>query len=647
MTMQKIITRYIAIVVIVSALVISGLSWIMQEQSAKASAEKNAQVKLEQIISTLDNNKKELQNLTESLNEDYLTRAYAFAYIIQTNPSVLDSLSELEKIKNLLRVDELHVINEKGILYAGTIPKYYGMEFSSTKQTSEFLSILDHGGYLVQDIQPNGAEKKIFQYIGVARQDRKGIVQIGLAPTRILEAQKKNKISYIISRMPMDEGTAVFAIDKEEGTIVAHSDDKLVDKKVDTIGISLKKLLEIDGSKTITLNHNKIFCVTKDYDDMLLGITFTNTALFENRMMVMITALISLLLIGVVMILTMRYLIKRKIVAGIHQIMNDVSQITSGNLDTVATTDNTPEFKQLSSDINKMVRSILDASVKVSKVIDIVDMPIGVFEFNHEQPQVMATDRLRLIMNWDQAKANTLYADKNAFMKELTNVMDLNRTRASNIYMLDTQPEKWIKIYMATDENGTFGVISDVTKEQEEKKKIEYERDHDPLTKLKNIKTFKRLVSHHINKANNTPCAMVMLDLDNFKLMNDCYGHEWGDCYLKAFADILKSFENEHLIAARRSGDEFCLFLYDYETPDEIRQKIQECHKILTTHTIVYPDQTVHTIHVSIGYAWYCKNLSGYVELMRAADSAMYTSKHQGKGIIVEYTEEKKNHSQP
>ena len=180
--MQKIFTRYISVVVIVALMAIFGVNWFFQEYNARKQMTEKSQMKLDQIIQTLENNEVELENLKESLDEDYLTRAYAFAYIIEQNPEVLNSQPELERIATLLNVDELHVIDENGILFAGSIPKYFGMDFHDTDQTKEFLAILeDPESCLVQDIRPNGYEQKIFQYIGVPRQDQKGIVQVGMA----------------------------------------------------------------------------------------------------------------------------------------------------------------------------------------------------------------------------------------------------------------------------------------------------------------------------------------------------------------------------------------------------------------------------------------------------------------------------------
>ncbi len=100
--MQKIFTRYISYVVAVRLFWLFRLNWALQGRNARNQMVQNSTLKLGQISQTIDNNEVELLNLKESLSEDYLTRAYAFAYIIEQNPSVLDSQQELERIAELL-----------------------------------------------------------------------------------------------------------------------------------------------------------------------------------------------------------------------------------------------------------------------------------------------------------------------------------------------------------------------------------------------------------------------------------------------------------------------------------------------------------------------------------------------------------------
>lgn len=638
--MQKIFTRYIIGVIILSSMIILVLTWKMEQLSARSSIKRNGELKLAQVISTLDNNKEELANLTESLNEDYLTRAYAFAYIIQQNPNVLDSEEELKHIQDLLMVDELHVINHKGILFAGTNPKYFGMDFHTTKQTEEFLSILNgEQEYLIQDVQPNGAEQKIFQYIGVARKDQKGIVQIGLAPTRLLETQKRNEVSYIISRIPMDLGTSLFAISKEDGTILAHSDERYLNQNISDFGTTTAILSSKKEGGFLDLSDQSVYGITMEYDDMLVCITYDKDVLYADSNITMLIIMIGILLIFTVMTLTIRHLLKIHIVNGIHRIMKDVHQITDGDLNTAVMVDNNPEFKQLSTDINKMVQSILNATVKVSKVIDIVDMPIGVFEFSHDQKQVMATNRLKEIMDWTDDQAQQLYQDKDQFMEELGKIMDMSKTSISHIYKLSTPSDKWIRIHMTIDDQGTFGVISDVTKDMKEKIEITYQRDHDALTNLKNFNTFKHHVTSLLNENTNRTAALVMIDIDNFKRINDQFGHDWGDTYLKLCAYFLTGFEGNHVISARRSGDEFCMFLHDFESKKALLDTFSSFYQMMLSYEVAFPDHSTHHLDLSAGLAWYSETLSTYEQLIHAADIALYQSKNHGKGILSIYEE--------
>ncbi len=101
--MQKIFTNYISFVVTVALLTILALNWVLLQNSTREQMVENSVLKLEQIARTLESNEVELENLKESLDEDYLTRAYAFAYIIQQNPGVLDSQQELEQVAKLIK----------------------------------------------------------------------------------------------------------------------------------------------------------------------------------------------------------------------------------------------------------------------------------------------------------------------------------------------------------------------------------------------------------------------------------------------------------------------------------------------------------------------------------------------------------------
>ena len=80
--------------------------------------------------------------------------------------------------------------------------------------------------------------------------------------------------------------------------------------------------------------------------------------------------------------------IDRYILEGISSIHNNLVKITKGNLDTRVEVDSTPEFRELSFQINKMVESLLDTTNKISKILEMVRVPIGVYEYNRDMKRV-------------------------------------------------------------------------------------------------------------------------------------------------------------------------------------------------------------------------------------------------------------------
>lgn len=633
--MQKLFIKYISIIILISSFFILCMAWIVLGYNAERSAYHSMQQKLSQTYDTLRNNDEELKTLKESLNEDYLTRAYAFAYIIQENPSILNSQSELHKVKELLQTDELHVINEKGILYAGTIPKYFGMDFATTKQTAEFLSILKgERKYLVQEVQPNGAEAKIFQYIGVKCSNSNQIAQIGIAPTRLLNAQKRVEIPYILSRMPIEEGIDLFVINKDS-EVIGHTNHTLLGKNAKQAGIGWDVAKKMTKGTSITINNTPKHGITKPYKDKLICITMKDTILYAGRNNQMIIITVCLFTIAGVTILVLNRFLKRNIIIGIQDLTKDLTRITNGNLDTHVQVNHNPEFTQISNAINKMVQSILNTTIRMANIIDVINVPIGIFEIRKNNVQVYASERIKQILCWNEQQAQTYFTNKDKFLQQL---QDYRRCpEKDGAYQIQQAPPKWIQIYLQEDDESQFGIIYDVSDEMKKKDAIRYQRDHDHLTGLRTLSCFKKDVMQKVQESsNNSMMAMVMMDLDFFKSINDTYGHDFGDIYLCHFAKHLAAIENEHVLSARRSGDEFCLFLHAYQSKDEIRLVLIQLYESLAKDPLIFPNASSKPIRMSSGISW-CNLEDGIDIWINQADKALYKSKRMHRGHFSEY----------
>ena len=171
-----------------------------------------------------------------------------------------------------------------------------------------------------------------------------------------------------------------------------------------------------------------------------------------------------------------------------------------------------------------------------------------------------------------------------------------------------------------------------------ERRRIEHERDYDILTGLYNRQAFRRTCEElfaHPEKLGHA--ALVMTDLDNLKQINDTYGHDWGDQYLRQTGRCLAQSVPSGTLCARLSGDEFLLFFYGYRSREEIRRKLEELRDALHASTSTLPNGSQLHISISAGVAWYPKDSTNYNTLKKYADFAMYQVKQSKKGEMREF----------
>ena len=170
---------------------------------------------------------------------------------------------------------------------------------------------------------------------------------------------------------------------------------------------------------------------------------------------------------------------------------------------------------------------------------------------------------------------------------------------------------------------------------------------HDVLTGLYNRHYFNTIVNYEINrskqyKRHNNKFSILMIDLDNFKTINDSFGHIVGDVVLKHIATmLLKSIRHSDL-AARLGGDEFVIVLMETDLNQAVCVANRICKKIKKAKLISPYGDTIHT-SVSIGVSNYPENSTNAIGLMSSVDTALYKAKSLGKNIIYCSNNFKKN----
>lgn len=149
----------------------------------------------------------------------------------------------------------------------------------------------------------------------------------------------------------------------------------------------------------------------------------------------------------------------------------------------------------------------------------------------------------------------------------------------------------------------------------------------DPLTGLLNRKGFDEQLKKVMQGELHIHCVGIQMDIDDFKFINDMYGHVVGDAALKSLAQDMQSYFNDNSIICRNGGDEFSAILVD-TTEEEARKKIE--HFTLQPRHITYNGEE-HPFYISLGYAEYPKDCEDVLKLIRCADMALYAVKLHGK----------------
>jgi diguanylate cyclase (GGDEF)-like protein/PAS domain S-box-containing protein len=175
------------------------------------------------------------------------------------------------------------------------------------------------------------------------------------------------------------------------------------------------------------------------------------------------------------------------------------------------------------------------------------------------------------------------------------------------------------------------GIIRDITERRSLEDQLTHQALHDPLTKLANRVLFRDRVEHALTRAKRMDCevAVLFLDLDNFKTINDTLGHASGDALLISVAERLQLCLRVSDTASRLGGDEFAVLIEDATDTEGAILVAERIREVLRTPFLLSGKQIF--VGASIGIAKSSVAKESPEELLRNADVAMYMAKNQGK----------------
>lgn len=641
--MKQLLSKYLAIVILITLLPIFFVTSFFHLKNAEQSMLEKSHITINQVENMVLQNEANIAILQEELGNEYLTRAKTAAYMLQHHPEHLRDSEEIDKIAKLLHVDEIHVFDQNGVLFAGNMPKYFGLRIDSGGQVSFFLPMLeDKSLELVQGITPNSAESKPMQYVAVWQENKEYIVQIGVVPERVMKEMEKNALSHVLSMVMLDEGSVIFVIDKKSGNIVGATNEKLLNMNMDEVGI-LSNVTNPENGFWNTIDGVECLCVYEDFEKFYIGVAEEKAYVYKNINYNILLIIFCLLFLGVIAVIAIRKYVDKLVIGDIQRVNEQLKSITAGNLDTEVHIDTTPEMHDLTHNISFMVQSLLNNARYMSYIFEMTGTEAGVYTYNDSSQQVHVTSKIGRLLMLSDDELQRLIADKALFTEKIEEIQKnkLSRTLDNKeVYRLVSpkhNQELYLQIQSVVEPPNYFGIITDRTVIVRERTQLEYERDYDLLTGVLNRRGFYQKIDAILDNISDTECGIIMmLDMDHLKYINDTFGHAGGDAALRTAAKLLLDFAKDMGVVARLSGDEFTVFLRG-ENQDVLREKIEALQQRCMETDIAMLNQITVPLRFSGGYVFVDIQNKNRQLLLEKADKALYRAKNSGRGILIEY----------
>lgn len=299
---------------------------------------------------------------------------------------------------------------------------------------------------------------------------------------------------------------------------------------------------------------------------------------------------------------------------------------------------NIREIDELSSVIEELQENILRSANRTEKILDLLNKGVGSFEFVQGSDVVAVSEAVYKMLDLQEYHGKQI--PKDLFFLKLETLKSNPVEDVSHTYQLGTENVLYYKVEEFSQDNILLGVIEDTTKEVEDLLVLNYERNYDVLTGIFNRRAFHHKVMEVMKFYDLKVAGFVMFDLDNLKYVNDTFGHDSGDVYIKTAATTLYTCLHKYGVVGRMSGDEFYAFLYGFDDKESLMATLHGLYAQFEAEPIEMPNASPFKIRISGGIAWYGDDSTDLEELKKFADFAMYKGKHTLKGEMRQFDKE-------
>ncbi|MGL1891666.1 MAG: methyl-accepting chemotaxis protein [Spirochaetaceae bacterium] len=286
---------------------------------------------LDDIVTQVNNVDKESKALKLSLNNGFLRIARSVSVLIERDESILTTDNMVDLVKKI-GIDEIHVIDSDGVLFAGSIPGFYGFDFNTSDQTKPFLRMLNDNTYeLAQDPEIRAVDSVLFQYIGVPLKNRGGLVQIGVQPKELQTLLERSSLQYIIKNHQYKSGGYAYVISPEEEKTIAHVYSDRIGTDMMSFDFSQKIIEEQNGSFEYIYNDVDLFTSFKLTPSGII-VTVIPIDVYTKNLGTVIFSLILTSALSLIILTGVMIILLKIIVSPIGIVNSALEKIAAGDL---------------------------------------------------------------------------------------------------------------------------------------------------------------------------------------------------------------------------------------------------------------------------------------------------------------------------
>ena len=339
-------------------------------------------------------------------------------------------------------------------------------------------------------------------------------------------------------------------------------------------------------------------------------------------------------------------LITKSIVNPMNEMVKVAREIQEGDRDKRLDIKTHNEFKDISELFNNMLDDVSMSEELHRTISDISDNMLFEWDFHKETMYVSDNFKEKFDIDPSEAQlANGKFLDKimtedyaEIYKRDISTLLK-NRTGHSGEYQMTTKNGSllWfsIRALCVTDRLGeplrVIGVVTDIDSEKKLELQLSERASYDFLSQLYNRSTFERELKSEIERSAHSKVAVLFIDVDDFKFINDRFGHSVGDEVIKYVAGCIKQRVKGSGFAGRFGGDEFVLCITDPKQIEEIESlSLDLIDELYEGYHSELANVSIN-VKASIGIAFYPEHGDDSNKVVAAADEAMYFVKKNGK----------------